>query len=51
MQTLIRHVERIRFWLYAAAFVIWLGVMGVIAAGNAALDAVQAAPVRQAVLP
>lgn len=51
MQTLIRHVERIRFWLYAAALVIWLGVMAVIMAGNAALDTIHAAPVRQAVLP
>lgn len=51
MQTLIRHVERIRFWLYAAALVIWLGIMAIVAAGNAALDTIQAAPARQAVLP
>ena len=51
MQTLIRHVERIRFWLYAAAFVIWLGVMAFVAVGNAALETVKAAPPVQAVLP
>jgi hypothetical protein len=40
MNTIIRNIARIRFWLYAIAFATWIITMATIAAGTVALNRV-----------